>query len=136
MSFLQYAADKTGPLNVFIPTCLALAVLSFAWMAIHGTADLIVWTIIYGFFSGTFLTLPFSTVVTLSPHMGVVGVRMGMACAIGSLGLLVGTPLAGTILTHGWSALQAFGGATLLIATIAMSAARISKVGWHVTAKA
>ncbi|KAK8106852.1 uncharacterized protein PG998_008865 [Apiospora kogelbergensis] len=134
--FPNYAADKTGPLNVFIPTCLALAVLSFAWMAIHGTADLIVWTIIYGFFSGTFLTLPFSTVVTLSPHMGVVGVRMGMACAIGSLGLLVGTPLAGAILTHGWSALQAFGGATLLIATIAMSAARISKVGWHATAKA
>ncbi|KAK6844286.1 hypothetical protein PG995_014396 [Apiospora arundinis] len=134
--FPNYAADKTGPLNIFIPTCFALAVLSFAWMAIHNTADLIVFTIIYGFFSGTFLTLPFSTVVTLSPHMGVVGVRMGMACAIGSLGLLVGTPLAGAILTHGWPALQAFGGTTLLIATIAMSASRISKVGWRVTAKA
>ncbi|KAK8039930.1 MFS transporter- MCP family- solute carrier family 16 (monocarboxylic acid transporters)- member 10 [Apiospora rasikravindrae] len=135
--FPNYAADKTGPLNIFIPTCFALALVSFAWMAIYDTAGLIVFTIIYGFFSGTFLTLPFSTVVTLSPHMGVVGVRMGMACAIGSLGLLVGTPLAGAILTHGgWHALQAFGGVTLLIATVAMSASRISKVGWHLTAKA
>lgn len=105
-------------------------------MAIYDTTGLIVFTVVYGFFSGAFLTLPFSTVVTLSPHMGVVGVRMGMACAIGSLGLLVGTPVAGAILTHGWLALQAFGGATLLIATIAMSASRFSKVGWHVLAKA
>lgn len=78
---------------MFVPTCLGLPVLSFAWIGIKNSPGLIVFTVLYGFFSGTFLTFPFSTVVRLSPHMGVVGVRMGVACAVVSLGLLVGTPV-------------------------------------------
>ncbi|KAK7953546.1 MFS general substrate transporter [Apiospora saccharicola] len=133
----NYGADKTGPLNMFIPTLLGLAILSFSWISITSSASLIVFTAIYGFFSGTFLTLPFSTVVTLSPHVGVVGVRMGMACAVVSLGLLIGTPVGGAILSRGgWTALQAFGGAALLVSTVVMMGSRVAKVGWGLTAKA
>jgi MFS family permease len=133
---MQYGADKTGPLNMFVPTCLCLSILSFAWIVINNSAGLIVFAALYGFFSGTFLTLPFSAVVTLSPHMGVVGVRMGMACTVVSLGLLVGTPVGGAILKHGWTSLQAFGGAALLLSAIAIAASRIAKVGWGLTTKA
>ena len=121
---------------MFVPTLLSLSILSFAWIAVHDTAGVVVFTALYGFFSGTFLTLPFSTVVTLSPHMGVVGVRMGMSCAVVSLGLLVGTPGGGAILTHGWIALQWFGGAALMLSAVAISASRIAKAGWSLTAKA
>ncbi|KAI1126930.1 major facilitator superfamily domain-containing protein [Nemania abortiva] len=125
----NYGADKTGPLNMFIPTCLGLSVLSFAWIGIHNTPGLIVFVLLYGFFSGAFLTLPFSTVVTLSPHMGVVGVRLGMACAAVGLGSLIGTPVGGAVLRSGWTALQAFGGSALLLSTILITSARIAKTG-------
>jgi predicted MFS family arabinose efflux permease len=116
---------------MFVPTCLGLAILSFAWISIHDSPRLIVFTAFYGFFSGTFLTLPFSTVVTLSPHMGVVGVRMGMACAVVSLGLLVGTPVGGAILNAGgWVALQSFGGAALAVSTLFIGGSRVAKGGW------
>lgn len=121
---------------MFIPTLLGLAILSFSWISITSSASLIVFTAFYGFFSGTFLTLPFTTVVTLSPHVGVVGVRMGMACAVVSLGLLIGTPVGGAILNRGWIALQAFGGAALLFSTVIMMASRVAKVGWGLTVKA
>ena len=115
---------------MFVPTCLGLSILSFAWIGIKNSPGLIVFTVLYGFFSGTFLTLPFSTVVRLSPDMGVVGVRMGMACAVVSLGLLVGTPVGGAVLEHGWPALQAFGAAVLMVSAVAITAARVAKSGW------
>ncbi|KAJ2980241.1 hypothetical protein NUW58_g6998 [Xylaria curta] len=132
----NYAADKTGPLNMFIPTCLGLATLSFAWIGITNIPGLIVFIALYGFFSGAFLTLPFSAVVTLSPHMGVVGVRLGMSCAAVGLGLLIGTPVGGAVLRAGWIALQTFGGSALLLSAILIASSRIAKVGPSIAAKA
>ena len=95
-----------------------------------------IFCLLYGFVSGFYLTLPAVIVVSLSPHLGVVGVRMGMAFAVGALGLLIGQPIAGAIVKSGWVGLQAFTGATLLVSAIIMAAARVSKVGFQVTARA
>ncbi|KKA20232.1 hypothetical protein T310_5738 [Rasamsonia emersonii CBS 393.64] len=89
----NFLADKTGPLNMLIPTSAIAALLAFAWISIHNTAGLIVFCILYGFFSGTFVSLPPTTIVTLSPNLGVVGVRMGMNFTLAAVGLLVGTPI-------------------------------------------
>jgi hypothetical protein len=43
-------------------------------VGVHNSGGLIVFTLLYGIFSGTFLTLPFTTVITLSPHMEAAGV--------------------------------------------------------------
>ncbi|KAJ5100510.1 MFS general substrate transporter [Penicillium angulare] len=126
----NYAADKTGPINMFIPTCFGLAVLSFAWIGIKNTPGLIVFMVLYGIFIGTYMTLPFSAVVRLSPHLGVTGVRMGMLCVVCSFGVLVGTPVGGAILRHGdWIGLQCFGGAMLMVSTIFIFATRVAKAG-------
>ncbi|KAJ5947533.1 MFS general substrate transporter [Penicillium verhagenii] len=126
----NYAADKTGPINMFIPTCFGLAVLSFAWIGISNTPGLIVFVVLYGVFIGTYMTLPFSAVIKLSPHLGVTGVRMGMLCVICSFGVLVGAPVGGAVLHKGgWVGLQSFGGAMLIISTIFILATRIAKVG-------
>ncbi|GAM40635.1 hypothetical protein TCE0_039r13131 [Talaromyces pinophilus] len=128
----NYAADKTGSLNMFIPTCFGLAVLSFAWIGIHNTPGLIVFIVLYGIFIGAFMTLPFSAVVKLSPHLGVIGVRMGMLCVICSFGILIGTPVGGAVLRQGgWISLQSFGGAALMVSTIFIIATRVAKVGAH-----
>lgn len=121
---------------MFAPTCLCLAILSFAWMSIKNAPGLIVFSILYGFFIGAFMTLPFSSIVRLSPNIGVVGVRMGMGCAAVSLGLLIGTPVGGAILRHGgWTALQSFGASALVISAISVVATRVSKAGWRLRTK-
>lgn len=117
---------------MFIPTCFGLAVLSFAWIGIHNTPGLIVFIVLYGIFIGAFMTLPFSAVVKLSPHLGVTGVRMGMLCVICSFGILIGTPVGGAVLRQGgWISLQSFGGAALMVSTIFIIATRVAKVGAH-----
>lgn len=68
--------------------------------------------------------------------MGVVGVRMGMACAVVSLGLLVGSPVGGLLLKTGFMGLQAFGASALLASGIAIAASRVCKVGWRLRVKA
>lgn len=86
--------------------------------------------VLYGIFIGTFMTLPFSAVVKLSPHLGVTGVRMGMLCVICSFGVLVGTPVGGALLHRGgWVGLQCFGAAMLAISTILILATRVAKAG-------
>lgn len=134
----NFLADKTGPLNMLIPCAAISSLLAFCWIAIDRKAGLIVFCIFYGFFSGTFVSLPPTTVVSLSPSLGVVGTRMGMSFAFAGLGLLVGTPVAGAILGSGTNfvGVQAFCGAIVAVATVAVLVARFAKVGMNFQAKA
>jgi MFS family permease len=124
----NFLADKTGPFNMLVPCSLISAILAFVWIGIKNTGGIIVFCILYGFFSGTFVSLPPTTVVSLSPNMGVVGTRMGMSFSFAGFGLLVGNPVAGAILKSGsWVGVQAFCGAAVAIATVTMAIARLSK---------
>jgi MFS family permease len=129
----NFFVDKTGALNMYIPCCLVAGILAFAWIAIRNTAGLVVFSVFYGFISGLYLTLPALTAISLSPHLGVVGVRMGMSFSIAAIGFLIGTPIAGAIGKRGWVGLQAYTGATLILSTVIMVAARVSKVGFKIT---
>ncbi|KAI9730843.1 MAG: hypothetical protein M1834_005561 [Cirrosporium novae-zelandiae] len=133
----NYIADKTGPMNILIPCTLISGILSFVWMGIDSTGGLIVFSILYGFFSGTMVSLPPTTIVSLSPNLGVVGTRTGMSTSCAGLGLLVGTPVAGAILGQSrWNAMQAFAGAIVLGGTAILIGARISKTGFRLMEKA
>ncbi|KAI9795931.1 MAG: hypothetical protein M1833_006579 [Piccolia ochrophora] len=91
-------ADKAGNLNVIIPCAFLSAVTAFAWIAAKSSASMIVVSILYSFFSGGLMALPPAVIVTLSPSMNEVGTRIGMAFFVGSLGVLIGSPIAGAIL--------------------------------------
>ncbi|MCJ1367598.1 hypothetical protein MMC16_006732 [Acarospora aff. strigata] len=134
----NFFADKTGPLNMLIPCALVTAVLSLCWIRIKTTPGLVVFAILYGFTSGTFVSLPPTALTTLSPHLGVVGTRMGMSFAVSALGLLIGTPVSGAILNSTGQFLgpQLLAGGTLLIGAAFLTASRICKVGPRPTMKA
>jgi predicted MFS family arabinose efflux permease len=124
----NFLADKLGPLNMLIPCCAISAVLAFCWISVVNTAGVLVFCIFYGFFSGTFVSLPPTTVVSLSPSLAVVGMRMGMSFSFAAFGILVGTPVAGEILrAGGWKGLQLFCAFSVTAATIACLVARIAK---------
>ena len=134
----NFFADKTGPLNMLIPCALAAAILSFGWIGIKTTPGLMVFAILYGFFSGTYVSLPPTALVSLSPHLRVIGTRMGMSFAISALGLLVGTPVSGAILksTGRFLGPQLLAGSTILAAAAFMVASRLYKVGPKLAIKA
>ena len=125
----NFFADQTGPMNMLIPCVIVAVIVCFGWIGVHNVAGLMVFAILYGFFSGAILSLPPSVMASLSPSLAVIGTRAGTSFAVASLGLLVGSPVAGALL-HGSGShvgLQAFAGALLLAAAVGMSLARICR---------
>ena len=126
-------ADLVGPLNVLFPCTTIAAILALAWIGIHNLPGIIVFALIYGFFSGGFVSLPPVTVVTLTKDMRKIGTRMGQCFFLAALGILVGTPVSGAILknTGSWVGVQLWSGATILVSGLLMLWARVIVAGWN-----
>ena len=126
-----YLADGyTGPMNMHISFSIAAAVLAFCWIAIRNTPGLVVFSVLYGFFSGTFVALGGPIVFSLTKDPSTIGTRLGMLTGMCGIGLLVGNPIAGAILDHGsWVGLQTWAGCLILAAAIMISWARITRYG-------
>ena len=134
----NFLADKTGPLNILMPASLGTATLALAWIGVHNNAGMIVLTLLYGFLSGGFVSLPPVALVWLTKDLRRLGTRMGMCFAICSLGLLVGAPSSGAILSHTgkYIGLQLFSGLTLMLTGLLLVCNRIVIAGTHLRVKA
>lgn len=103
----------------------AASILAFAWIRIDTTAGVLVFCILYGFFSGSFVGLSVPVVAQeLCPHLGVLGVRIGMLSVPMAIGVLIGNPIVGAIRPVSWIGLQIFCGATVGLSAICMTIAR------------
>lgn len=124
----NFLADKTGPLNMLIVCTSAAAVMAYCWIAIHNTPGIIVFCVIYGFFSGTFVSLQPTAIVTLSPSLSIFGTRMGMSTCFSGLGILVGNPVAGAIVGRGsYLGMMLFTAVSLAIGSSFAVVARLAK---------
>lgn len=136
-----FLADLVGPLNVLSVCTLVAGLLGFCWTAFTPNstiAGLIAWSILYGASSGAFVSLQPSTVVSITEDMNTVGARLGLNIFCAALGLLIGTPIAGSLLQEdsSWVGLQVFCGATLLLAGGLVVATRYPRLGVTAVAKA
>lgn len=109
-------SPRAGPINIMIPILVISAAITYAWPFAHSLATLTVLTIIYGFFSGSFIALLVNPVIEFGGD-GDVGRRIGMMFTLLSLGMkhfpfasdhqsptfspgaLAGPPISGAILT-------------------------------------
>ncbi|CAD6572258.1 MAG: hypothetical protein ASARMPRED_005210 [Alectoria sarmentosa] len=64
-----FLANTMGPVNMLIPTAVTTGILAICWMGIHNTGGLIVFAILYGFFSGGFVSLPSVALTSLTPDL-------------------------------------------------------------------
>jgi hypothetical protein len=98
---------------------------------------MVVFAILYGFFSGGFVSLPPVELVSLTPDLRTLGTRMGQAFFVSSFGLLVGAPAAGAILnqTGSYLGLELFSGLTLFLTGILFVWTRYAKVGTQIKIK-
>lgn len=131
----NFFADTTGPLNMLLVCNACAAVLAYCWPAIHNTPGAIVFCVLYGFFSGAFVSLQAATVVSLSPSLRVFGTRMGMTSFSCGLGILVGNPVAGAIMGGGcWLGMMLFCACALALGTGFAVVARFART-WDLMAQ-
>jgi predicted MFS family arabinose efflux permease len=130
---LGYLADKTGPINMQTVVALAATIFTFALLAVHTPAGLLVIAVIFGIASGAFLGLPVASIVRLSDDPTKIGTRIGMTLLFVGIGALISYPIAGAILGDAsdgnWLGLILFAGVLLAVSTVTLAAARIAKVG-------
>ena len=131
-------ADIFGPLNVLTPAALITGILAFCWIGIHSRSGIIAFAVLYGFFSGGFVSLPPPALVTLTPDMRTLGTRMGQSFGVASIALLIGSPISGAILKAegNWLGFQLWSGITICIGGVLLFMARIYKIGWKLKVKA
>jgi len=131
-------ADRIGTLNTIIPCTLICGILIFAWIAVHSTGALLAFALLYGFFSGSFVSLPPSTLVALSPDLSKVGTRIGMSFGFSAIGALVGSPVGGALLnleTGHYAHMQIFCAVVMLVGCVMLAIARVAKSGVAIMVK-
>ncbi|CAE7162652.1 unnamed protein product, partial [Rhizoctonia solani] len=128
----NFIADKLGPLNLLIPCSAISGALIFAMFGIKSAGALIVFSILYGFFSGAYVSLISPVIISLANGFHEIGIRLGLAFAIVAFAALTGTPIAGALLTREliwwrpivFSAIVVLGGCTMLCVARGIQAKR------------
>ncbi|KAK4550654.1 hypothetical protein LTR36_000233 [Oleoguttula mirabilis] len=134
--FPAIAADRFGNINV-LALCTAVAgVLAFCWIAVQSVVGVIVWSILYGFFSGTFVSLQVPIVAEITKDPRILGGRAGMNNLCTSIGVLIGNPIAGILVKQSWLGLQAFCGALLFASAFFTVVTRVWIFGAGMSTKA
>ncbi|KAJ0414664.1 major facilitator superfamily domain-containing protein [Aspergillus carlsbadensis] len=133
-------ADKLGSLNTIIPMAFSTAILAFAWIGIRNVAGTLVFSVLYGFFSGAIVSLPTTILASLKRDMSVLGTRMGMSFSFAGAGLLIGNPIAGALLDlekgvfwkgQVFAAVMVAAGAVLFLVLRGLVAVKLRK-GWKI----
>ena len=134
----NFLADYVGPLNVLVPCSLMTGILALCWIGVSNLPGTIIFAILYGFFSGGFVSMPPVAITSLTTDMRKLGTRMGQCFFFSAFGLLCGTPVSGAILdaTGSWLGVQLFSGLTIFLTGCLLIAARIKAQGRKINKKA
>lgn len=102
---------------------MVVGIILFCFQAVSSVGAIVVLTLLFGFFSGIYIGLPFVIAVNLSKHKPhLIATRMGMLCVCLSGAVLAGGPGAGAILGNGrdphWKSVWCYGGATSVAAGV------------------
>jgi MFS family permease len=131
-------ADKVGPLNVIVPCAIITGILILCLIAVKNVGGILVFVLLFGFFSGSLVSLPPTVVVHLTQDRRFIGTRMGMCFAFTAIGALISTPIGGALLkvhNNFWPT-WVFGGVLATTGGIMMGVARGLFKGWNPMTKA
>lgn len=115
---------------IFTTGCSAIVVLAL-WIAGHGNAPIIVFAVLYGFFSGAYVSLGPAVIAQIS-EIRQIGVRNGTVYAFVAVAALTGNPIAGALISRNdgdFLYLQVFCGVTMVLGCALFVASRAAKVG-------
>jgi len=115
---------------MILTTVLSSVIVLALWLPSHGNVLIITFAGFYGFFSGAFVSLGPAVIGQIS-EIREIGVRTGTVYALVSIAALMGSPIAGALVSrkHGqFQYLQIFCGVTMVVGTALFVAARAVKV--------
>lgn len=116
-----------GTLNTFIALMLASALAMYTWIAVHSTPRLYGWTALYSIAVGGVQSLMPAAVAVLNSDLRKVGSRLGIIFAAVGIGSLIGSPIAGVLITArngSYVGAQAFSASALAAGALLILAAR------------
>ncbi|KAL4797064.1 major facilitator superfamily domain-containing protein [Aspergillus venezuelensis] len=125
------AGDKIGRYNTFIIVChLAPILLLSLWIPASTNKAIIAFTVLFGFFSGAYISLIAVLIVQISP-LREIGTRTGLVFLLASVGELTTGPMAGRVLgeSDGWTSVKVFSGVLCVAGTTFVLAARVKLAG-------
>lgn len=126
-------ANRVGPFNIVFICTVVCGAMMFALIDMSSLGGLIVVALLYGFFSGAFVSLPPTCFVRLSPDRSLIGTRMGMGYAVFMIGNLIGSPVAGAILqARGFNSMWIFAGVMSIAGGVGMIVSRNFQGGWKI----
>ncbi|CAG7926344.1 unnamed protein product [Penicillium olsonii] len=107
-------ADKVGRLNVLSVGGIITGVLIFCMNKPQSNAALIVYSVIFGFWSGTIISGATAALSILIPDPRTTGTYLGMALGVSSMAALIGPPVNGVLVTkyHGFAEVSVLSGTT------------------------
>ncbi|KIJ37797.1 hypothetical protein M422DRAFT_781574 [Sphaerobolus stellatus SS14] len=112
-------ADRFGPFNVAIPLVALCGIMIFALFGVKTVASTVIFSVIYGFASGAFLSLCAPAIAVLARDPSEVGIRFGIAFFFSSFGVLMGNPVIGALLgnTFHWNRAIVWSGVSIMAGT-------------------
>ncbi|KAJ5719062.1 hypothetical protein N7493_007517 [Penicillium malachiteum] len=133
----NFIADHTGPLNMLTPAVTVTSILAFVWIRVHTVPGIIILSVFYGFFSGGFVSMPPVVMAYMTPDVRDLGTRLGQVFAVTSIGLLIGTPIGGAILssTGSYLGVQLFTACCLIASAVLFASVRFVRTGPVLIAK-
>lgn len=110
----NYIADKVGRFTVLITFAIINAILVLAlWLPTSGVSAIVCFAVFFGFTSGAVFSLVPPLIAQISP-IWQIGLRTGLLFGIGSIAILVGSPIGGQLIVADngrYTSMQAFSGA-------------------------
>ncbi|RDW58452.1 hypothetical protein BP5796_12382 [Coleophoma crateriformis] len=93
-------AEKMGPLNMLSVAAFGTGILILCWHAITTSAAIIVFSALYGFFSGAIISLISAVFASIPKNPQNIGTYLGMGMSFTGIAALIGPPVNGALATH------------------------------------
>ncbi|OJJ45250.1 hypothetical protein ASPZODRAFT_69526 [Penicilliopsis zonata CBS 506.65] len=131
--FSGFASDRIGRFNILVAVCyLAGIVVLAVWIPATSNAATIVFSLLFGFASGAYVSLGPALMLQLGP-IREIGYRTGLLFLVSSFGGLTTSPIAGAILqaqNGSYTGMKIFSGVLFLAGATGVLAARVHHTGF------
>ncbi|KAI0043848.1 MFS general substrate transporter [Auriscalpium vulgare] len=103
---------QLGPVNLAVAISVGCTAVTFSLLCITSVGGIVAFALLYGFCAGAYVSLISPALYSLSENEWEVGIRLGLALSLSSVGALTGPPIDGALLgdTFQWSKPIAFSG--------------------------
>ena len=112
-------AMRLGPMETCTLFVFCSSLLLLCWIPVKSTTGVIIWSVVWGLISSVIIAMQGAMVPLLCQAPETIGTRTGMYWAGAAVGILIGSPIGGTLIDTkafqvDWTRLQVFAGISML----------------------